>query len=283
MGSAFWNVVCSSLHVEHCSVVGVNDFAAGCTSAAWQPGRVPPVIHMILFGIDQAVVHPLPISSPCPPPVLLSSAPGQGWDIRKTAWAKTSFVFRSIQKLPNSQLQHFPFWVFSHLPSSLSFFTLHFLSFPPILSPLPVCWSPSVSHSLPRSIINFNLRAGLNGTIRERSMLLIWMPARLDLGTPHQRKGGGKKANILFIIGTSHTHEPAHTNHWSKTWVQEMGNICTLSSWDKVTVDVCLDESMLFWSCMGIYTETKYDWLFSGKALLVCACLLFQSLVFFCH
>lgn len=131
MGSAFWNVDCSSLRVEHCVVVGVNDFAAGCTSAVWQPGRVPSVIHMILFGIDQAVIHPLPISSPCPPPVLLSSAPGQGWNIRKTAWAKTSFVFRSIQKLPNSQLQHFPFWVFSHLPSPLSFFTLHILFFPP--------------------------------------------------------------------------------------------------------------------------------------------------------
>lgn len=135
MGTAFWNVICSLLHVERCSIVDVNGFAAVCTSAARQPGPVPSVIHMILFGIDRAVIHPLPVSSPCPPPVLLSSVPGQGWIIRKTAWAKTSFVFRGKQTQTEAPQQPAPFFssfrVFSHLPSPLSFFTLHFLSFPP--------------------------------------------------------------------------------------------------------------------------------------------------------
>ena len=50
------------------------------SSVAWQPGRVCLLIHMILFGIDRAVFHPLPLSSLCPPPLLLSSAPSQGKD-----------------------------------------------------------------------------------------------------------------------------------------------------------------------------------------------------------
>lgn len=66
--------------------------------------------------------------------------------------------------------------------------------------------SPSLILFLSHSIVNFNLRAGLNGTIRERSMLLIWMPAHLDLSVPHQRR----KKKSLFSSSGKHISQRAH-------------------------------------------------------------------------
>lgn len=129
---------CSLMCVKNSSIVEANDFAVVCTSAAWQPGRGPSVIHMILFGIDRAVIHPLPVSSLCPPPVLLSSVPGQGWIIRKTAWAKTSFVFRHKQKIPVSRPAPVVSFlcVFSPITTALSLYSLLSVLFSPPSYPL---------------------------------------------------------------------------------------------------------------------------------------------------
>lgn len=50
-------------------------------------------------------------------------------------------------------------------------------------------------------IVNFNLRVGLNGTIRERSMLLIWMLVHLDLNVPHPRRKGGRGKSFFSSTG----------------------------------------------------------------------------------
>lgn len=183
----------------------------------WLPSRVCPLIHMILFGIDRAVINPLPFSSLCPPPLLLSSAPGQGWMARNIECAKPSFVFHpdtTISSLSAGKTPNFSFQVFSFicLPPLLSVFPLHFpcfFLFFNLSPPASSCLLLSVSLILSHSIINFNLRAGLNGTIRGRSMLSIWMPAHLDLSivTPDEEKG-----IFLFIIGQIH-HLRKHTNH----------------------------------------------------------------------
>lgn len=67
-----------------------------------------------------------------------------------------------------------------------------------------------LSSSFSCAIVNFNLRAGLNGTIRECSMLLIWMPAHLDLTIQHRSTEGWKKIT-LFII--RQTHQPTLSNN----------------------------------------------------------------------
>lgn len=69
---------------------------------------------------------------------------------------------------------------------------------------------------LSHSIINFNLRAGLNGTIREHSMLLIWMPAHLDLGIPHQRR----KKITPFIIRQIHELARSHVHVNTRKLIQ---------------------------------------------------------------
>lgn len=172
---------------------------------------------MILFGIDRAVIYPLPVSSLCPPPVLLFLCSRPGTDHQKDGVSQAlSCFFRpgANSSSPSvSGLQYFLFRVFSHLSPPLSVFTLHFPCFfstsflptAPPPPPLPVCCSLCVSPSLPQSIINFNLRAGLNGTIRERSMLSIWMPARLDLGIPHQRRRLGEIAVCSSLRHHIHT------------------------------------------------------------------------------
>lgn len=148
----------------------------------------------------------IPSLSP-PPALLLSSFPlllakaGTSERLPEPKPLLFSDPYRSSLTANSSIFLSECFLTYHHLSHSLLFT----LSFSPILSPLPVCWSPSVSHSLPHSIINFNLRAGLNGTIRERSMLLIWMPARLDLSTHHQRKGEGKK-QTFFSSSVHHIH-----------------------------------------------------------------------------
>ena len=210
------------------------------SSVAWQPGHVCLLIHMILFGIDRAVFQPLPLSSLCPPPLLLSSAPSQGWMEARMGCAKPSlctllcvprhkhkllvswpvpaFLFSSVffTLLSTHHLCHQPFPLHNPLfhpsrPASFFLFSLLSLS----LSP-----SFSLILSLPHSIVNFNLRAGLNGTIRERSMLLIWIPVHLDLGVPHQRRrkkslfsssGEHISKHILHILNT-HTCTHTHTH-----------------------------------------------------------------------
>lgn len=187
----------------------------------------------------------LPSSSP---PSLCSQPEMDGG---KDGECQTLFCFHacsvypdtSISLLSTDQFQHSYFQVFSlffclpitsafSLSSPLVIFS--FSSISPCLFP-PFCCSRSLSHS----IVNFNLRAGLNGTIRERSMLLIWMPAHLDLSVPHQRR----KKITLFIIRQTHqltrshsvyTHAQTHTDHWSKSWMQETENICALSNYDRV-------------------------------------------------
>lgn len=135
-----------------------------------------------------------PLPSSCPP--FLCSWPGL--EHQTGCLSQNLFCFQIHTEALQQPTPVFSFLsVFSTTITSLILYS-SLSPFPPILSPLPFCWSPSVSHSLPQSIINFNLRAGLNGTIRERSMLLIWMPARLDLGTPHRRKGGEEKSKHSF-------------------------------------------------------------------------------------
>lgn len=144
---------------------------------AWQPGCVCPLIHMIIFGIDRTAFYPLPFSSLCPPPLLLSSAPSQGWMERKIECAKTSFfvLFFTMSATCNlASLVFFKCFLLStfHLcPTVFSLHVLSFLSISPYFFLLLLSFILFLSHS----IVNFNLRAGLNGTIREGSMLLIWM------------------------------------------------------------------------------------------------------------
>lgn len=89
---------------------------------------------MILFGIDRAVTHPLPVSSLCPPPVLLFLCSRPGTDHQKdgVSQALSCFFFRpgANSSSPSvSGLQYFPLRVFSHLSPPLSVFTLHFPCF----------------------------------------------------------------------------------------------------------------------------------------------------------
>lgn len=241
-GSVFWSVFCSVMGVKYCSVIGVNDFAGVCSAG---PGSPVASLHSsIWYYLALIELSSIPSLSP-PSALLLSSFPllpardGSSERRREPNPLLFSRPGANSSSMSVDRLQYFPFRVFSHLSLPLSVFTLHFPCFPLLFSPPPppflVCCSPYVSHSLPQSIINFNLRASLNGTIRERSMLSIWMPAHLDLGIPHQRRRRRGKISSLFIIGTSFSHEPAHPNHWSDTWMQEVENICSLSSWDKVT------------------------------------------------
>lgn len=159
----------------------------------------------------------LPLPSSCPP--FLCFRPGTARDASSERRREpNSLVFsarRKQQLLVCRWASVFSFpSVFSPITSALCLYS-SLSVFSPLFSPhrLPVCCFLCVSHFLPQSIINFNLRAGLNGTIRERSMLSIWMPARLDLGIPHQMRRGANSS--LFIVGTSHSHEPAHPKHWS--------------------------------------------------------------------
>lgn len=88
-------------------------------------------------------------------------------------------------------------FLYSFIITSAFLFTLHwFFS----LSSISPCLSLSPSPSHTHSIVNFNLRAGLNGTIRERSMLLIWMPVNLDLSVRHERR---KKITLHHQANTS--------------------------------------------------------------------------------
>lgn len=146
--------------------------------------------------------HPYDIiwhwSSCHPSPPCLLPLPSSWKDHRKDGVSQTLSCFFAQRKQQLSVSQRAPAFsfqnVFSPITSTLSLYSSLSVFFPLFSAhrppSLPVCCSPCVSHSLPQSIINFNLRAGLNGTIRERSMLSIWMPARLDLGIPHQRTRG---------------------------------------------------------------------------------------------
>lgn len=143
----------------------------------------------------------LPLPSSCPPFPLLPARDGSSE--RRREPSPLLFFFAQAQTAAPRQSAGSSIFLSEcfltyHLHSQSLLFTFRvffstsFLPTAPPPPPLPVCCSLCVSHSLPQSIINFNLRAGLNGTIRERSMLSIWMPARFDLGMPHQRRRGGK-------------------------------------------------------------------------------------------
>lgn len=166
---------CSLMGVKYCSVTGINDFA-GIFSAG--PGSPVVSLHSSIWYY-LALIELSSIPSLWPPPVLLSYAPSQGRIIRKTAWIKPSLVFspRRKQQLPISrQAPVFSFpSVFSPITSTPSLYSSVsvFSPFSPDRPLLFLFAAPCVSHSLPQPIINFNLRAGLNGTIRERSMLSI--------------------------------------------------------------------------------------------------------------
>ncbi len=148
---------------------------------------------------------PLPSSSPplrCSQPGMDGGRDGVCQTL-SCVLARSVYSDTSISSLSTYQFQYSCFQVFSsffYLPITSAFslssplstcyvFYLIHLTFFPTLCCFP-CLSLSLypPPSFSRSIVNFNLRAGLNGTIRERSMLLIWMPAHLDLGIPHQRK-----------------------------------------------------------------------------------------------
>lgn len=88
-----------------------------------------------------------------------------------------SFIY--VSTLPSAFLLHFPLVICSFSSISPCLF---------LFAALHVSLSCSLVLFLSHSIVNFNLWAGLNGTIRERSMLLIWMPTHLDLSVPHQRR-----------------------------------------------------------------------------------------------
>lgn len=212
--------------VKYCSVIGVNDFGFVALGLA---ARSCPFTHPYDIIWHWSSCHPsppclLPLPSSCPP--FLCSRPGTDHQKDGVSQTLSYFLAQAQTAAPcqstGSSIFLSECFLTYHLRSQSLLFT--FRVFPPFFSPhrpppLPVCCSPCVSHSL-QSIINFNLRAGLNGTLRERSMLSIWMPARLDLGIPHQGRRG--KISSLFIIGTSYSHEPAHPNHWSDTWMQEV-------------------------------------------------------------
>lgn len=193
-GSVFWNVFCPWMSVKYCSVIGVNDFA-GVFSAG--PSSLVVSLHSSIWYY-LALIELSSIASLSPPSaLLLSSFP------LLPARDRRSLVFRrgaNVFSLPS---------VFPPITSALSLYSSLSMFSPPLFSPpsppLPVWCSPCVSHSLPQSIINFNLRAGLNGTIRERSMLSIWMPARLDLGIPHRRRRSGKIAVFPSLVHHIHT------------------------------------------------------------------------------
>lgn len=240
-GSVFWNMFCSLMAVKYCSVFGINDFA-GIFSAG--PGSPVVSLHSsIWYYLALIELSSIPSLSP-PSALLLSSFPllpaRDGSSERRHEPSPLLFFFAQAQTAAPRQSTGSSIFLYEcfltyHLRSQSLLFTFpvffHLFSLPP---PLPVCCSPRVSHSLPQSIINFNLRAGLNGTIRERSMLSIWMPARFDLGIPHQRRRRGKNSS-LFVIATSHSHKPAHPNHRSDTWMQEVEDVCSLSRWEKET------------------------------------------------
>lgn len=111
-----------------------------------------------------------------------------------SVYPDTSISLLSADQFQYSCLQVFS--LFFYLPitsafslsSPLSTVIFSLIRLPPPLSSLSAALSLSLILFLSHSIVNFNLRAGLNGTIRERSMLLIWMPAHLDLSVPHQRR-----------------------------------------------------------------------------------------------
>lgn len=83
---------------------------------------------MILFGIDRAVIHPLPVSSLCPPPVLLFLCSRPGTDHQKDGVSQALSCFfppRRKQQLPVSQrapVFSFPS-VFSPITSALSLYS----------------------------------------------------------------------------------------------------------------------------------------------------------------
>lgn len=155
------------MFVNACVWLRVHRRKCAHSSVAWQPGRVCPLIHMILFGIDQAVFHPLPFSSLCPPSLLLSSVPSQGWMVRKMECAKPSFVFclacyvypdTSMSSLSALHFQYSSFQVFSfiYLSPLPSVFPLHFPHYFFFLIhlrlPLPLCCSLCLSHPLSLSL-----------------------------------------------------------------------------------------------------------------------------------
>lgn len=199
-----WQSACASTQMHRhlpCSLRQLSSLAARlCLSA--HPYDI--IWHWSSCLLSPPCLLPLPSSSP----PFLCSQPGM--DGGKDGASQTLFCVpacsmypdTSISSLSAGQFQYSCFQVFSlffYLPITSAFslsspFTtcyLFFLIHLPCLCPC-FCCSPCLSLSLipflPHSIINFNLWAGLNGTIRERSMPLIWMPVHLDLGVPHQRR-----------------------------------------------------------------------------------------------
>lgn len=178
--------------------MGTHTLASQSMTAQWLGSPAVSVCSSIWYYLALIELSSIPSLSP-PSALLLSSLPllpardgwRQRWGVPNPLCVHCSvYPDTSISSLSADQFQYSCFQVFSllfYLPItsaiSLFLFTLHLLSSlfhpsPPASFFLFRC-SPCLSLSfafilsLPHSIVNFNLRAGLNGTIRERSMLLI--------------------------------------------------------------------------------------------------------------
>lgn len=118
----------SNVNVALCASAH-NCFAVCDNSVAWHWGHVCLFIHMILFGIDQAVCSLLPLPSFCPPTRLLFSASSHKLK------AGQGVLYPFLLVLVCCQLTCFdnPFFKFFFLTSFI-YFTLH-----PFLSPVFSC------------------------------------------------------------------------------------------------------------------------------------------------